>query len=589
MQIAPTESPTRSYSQRRRRPIFLPTCVPMLACALLAMLAPTLRGADTRPATAPATSPAASTPVSANPDLLAAGSEDGPLWVARVIPKPENAPASSAREGLTTKFYVRGRDGTFGVLTGGAPGRAVSIAACGNMLAVLMDDGNWFYQSTSASVIPNRFPASVGKLIALTADEKAVYALARGGGGERIRAGTAPASGPSTAPASSRPASTSTSAPLDVLTLVAYRDAAWSPVVDLPRNIANSVERQSLCVLDGAIFVLNRPSPETLVLWRLDGSAWTAVGRAAIAKDSRSARLVAGGVRPTVLVTPAAAGDPDRLLVFEPSLSTPTTGSSAAAQADPMAPRPPRIDVTLEETRNRPVNYRTGAFAYAGIFRSIVMADDQLIEQGYDPSTFARAGTATYSQPRETTTPWVEWIRWGLIIAGMLYIIAASVRRREQMRALDLDPKELPLAPVGVRLLAGMIDAAPLIATLFMAAMRFNGDVVSLVSRPSVDYTQIAGIAAWLVLTTAVEVLAGRSIGKMLCGLQVVAIDGAAPTRKQLLARNLLRIVDVGLQFIPLLLVPFSPLRQRAGDAAAGTLVITTAEPEPKATDQAEE
>ena len=42
-----------------------------------------------------------------------------------------------------------------------------------------------------------------------------------------------------------------------------------------------------------------------------------------------------------------------------------------------------------------------------------------------------------------------------------------------------------------------------------------------------------------------------------------------------------MQALDVVLQGLPLLLVPFSPLRQRAGDAAAGTIVVTATPKKP--------
>ena len=81
-------------------------------------------------------------------------------------------------------------------------------------------------------------------------------------------------------------------------------------------------------------------------------------------------------------------------------------------------------------------------------------------------------------------------------------------------------------------------------------------------------------LGVYVVHTTIAEWLTGRSLGKMACGLKVVSLDGSRPTFGQVALRNFLRVIDAGLGFLPLLLVPFSPLRQRVGDAAAGTLVV---------------
>jgi uncharacterized RDD family membrane protein YckC len=57
-------------------------------------------------------------------------------------------------------------------------------------------------------------------------------------------------------------------------------------------------------------------------------------------------------------------------------------------------------------------------------------------------------------------------------------------------------------------------------------------------------------------------------------GLRVVGLDGGRARPGALLTRNLLRVIDLSVFFFPLVLVLYSPLRQRAGDVAAGTLVV---------------
>jgi uncharacterized RDD family membrane protein YckC len=69
-----------------------------------------------------------------------------------------------------------------------------------------------------------------------------------------------------------------------------------------------------------------------------------------------------------------------------------------------------------------------------------------------------------------------------------------------------------------------------------------------------------------------VEVAAGRSVGKMLTGLYIVGLDGQRAGATALLMRNAFRVID--LIVVPLSLILFSPLRQRAGDLAAGTIVV---------------
>jgi uncharacterized RDD family membrane protein YckC len=72
------------------------------------------------------------------------------------------------------------------------------------------------------------------------------------------------------------------------------------------------------------------------------------------------------------------------------------------------------------------------------------------------------------------------------------------------------------------------------------------------------------------------EGIFGRTIGKRLLGLRVVAIDGTAPGLRKSLVRNLLRIVDglPALNIIGVVLILTSPQRARFGDRVANTRVI---------------
>ena len=88
-----------------------------------------------------------------------------------------------------------------------------------------------------------------------------------------------------------------------------------------------------------------------------------------------------------------------------------------------------------------------------------------------------------------------------------------------------------------------------------------------------------AGVGTYLLLTTVMELLIGRSVGKLIAGTRIAALDGRRPTPSAILIRNLLRVAD--LLIFPLGFVILSPLRQRLGDMAAGTIVIRADAPEP--------
>ena len=136
-----------------------------------------------------------------------------------------------------------------------------------------------------------------------------------------------------------------------------------------------------------------------------------------------------------------------------------------------------------------------------------------------------------------------------------------------QGRVFDLDA--LHLAPYGYRLAAGLIDFLPALSPMLILLRPGFATPAHIV-----QVAEFASAPFYLLHTTIIESLFGRSLGKMCLGLSVVSIDGGSPSLGSLIIRNLLRAIDVCLLFLPLAVILFSPLRQRTGDVAAGTLVV---------------
>ncbi len=142
---------------------------------------------------------------------------------------------------------------------------------------------------------------------------------------------------------------------------------------------------------------------------------------------------------------------------------------------------------------------------------------------------------------------------------------------------------ELPLAEVGSRSLALAIDTI-IQAAVFVALLLTGSGVFPAIER-------LGASAVWWVpalLLLAVFVLFygyfllfealdhGRTPGKRLVGLRVIADDGRPMAVQQAVVRNLVRIVDslpggYGIGIVAALL---SPRAQRLGDMAAGTVVV---------------
>jgi uncharacterized RDD family membrane protein YckC len=158
------------------------------------------------------------------------------------------------------------------------------------------------------------------------------------------------------------------------------------------------------------------------------------------------------------------------------------------------------------------------------------------------------------------------------ILASVLFIMFGSTRRRTS--------EDLPLvggmrlAPPSLRLLAGLIDLAPVVLTVAVLQIRAGG------ATDPADLPMIPLLIASLVYllhTFIGEALNGRSLGKMITGLRVMHLDGSKPSIGSIVARNALRAIDL---FPPLLiLILFTPMHQRLGDIVAGTTVVSTSLP----------
>lgn len=137
------------------------------------------------------------------------------------------------------------------------------------------------------------------------------------------------------------------------------------------------------------------------------------------------------------------------------------------------------------------------------------------------------------------------------------------------------------LGPVQAqRVLAALIDIVVLAVVYVVFAMLFGdtepseqdaeGFNLSLSGVPAIIYFVLV-----LAYYSLLEAATAKTIGKMVMGLKVQALDGAYTPMKAFL-RNLLRIVD-GLPFfylLGLIMISTSKNKQRIGDMAAGTVVV---------------
>jgi uncharacterized RDD family membrane protein YckC len=131
----------------------------------------------------------------------------------------------------------------------------------------------------------------------------------------------------------------------------------------------------------------------------------------------------------------------------------------------------------------------------------------------------------------------------------------------------------LPLGGIGTRFLTALIDltiGSVVGIIVIMAAGFAGGDVAA----------AIASAASFLVFVVGYNVLfevagGGRTIGRRAAGLRVVMDSGAPVGLRASLIRNLIRILELSLFYLPAIVsILATKNNQRLGDLAAGTLVI---------------
>jgi uncharacterized RDD family membrane protein YckC len=147
--------------------------------------------------------------------------------------------------------------------------------------------------------------------------------------------------------------------------------------------------------------------------------------------------------------------------------------------------------------------------------------------------------------------------------------------------ALDVT-LDLPLAGIGTRIAAHLIDLAVVTALLLL-----NLAVTSILSREELlpgdwlwaGYVVLNFLIFWGYFVASELLMAGQSPGKRALGLRVVGRDGAAVDLVSSLVRNLIRYID----FLPggyglgALVMIATERSQRLGDLAAGTVVVREA------------
>jgi uncharacterized RDD family membrane protein YckC len=491
----------------------------------------------------------------ADAKLLADGSGDA-HWLARVYQDP-------GRTGpFLTDVYARSTGENRWHQLARLEGRTVQLAHRGSQLALLLEGGQWLLLSEETVVSGRPLPGGASILSLATAGDT-LAALAYVG-----EHPAAPASSPASAPASA-PASTHASSDTDRLVLFVLTPRGWveAGASEVAGALRDNGPVASLAFVEGAALVAVREGPSTVSVYRQQGDRSAPPTVVETKAPVVEMKLLGGGPVP-VLWTVEAGGAASLHWLTGAGVKT--------------------VPVELAAVEGEPAPSAAAAYAIERV-RVVSGRGLALSERTFHPVTGAPAGDAApLKLPGVSVAPRVwEWVQ-NLLPLLLLFTIIASIRRRQQMQETILSADELALAPLGRRLGAGLVDALPVLVASVLVSYWWKQEEAA--NEPLFglrsQLVSLASVVLYLLHTSLSEIAFARTVGKMIFGLRVVSLDGARPSAGALLTRNLLRLIDLALVFFPLVLLLYSPLRQRAGDVAAGTLVVLNKQGDEPAADE---
>jgi uncharacterized RDD family membrane protein YckC len=481
-------------------------------------------------------------------EVLAQGS-DQMYWIARIDQASNGAIATLIQS-------RRVADGGKWINIAQLSQPVVSMSNRGSQLAVVLESGEWMFVwegGTSAGTTPED-----GSRPLMLAGEPGAGLM---WGITISRMGRAPTTTGLDQPAARLPPG--------IRVLEVLSEGRWTMRAELPQPAQRGA--LSLAIFGGApmLAALDDQGVVHVFTWDQTKSNWRSIGtvkapttsQAATApstqpKLSQRIKLLNGLDRPGLWVSNDDGGELSLLLDGE-RWSTPG-----------------RLDVPSADVQDAPIKDATVAGRAVRVVLAPLNTAEKMREFSFaaDGSTRGRSDVPTAIPEGEQPTRPSEWM--GAVAAALLMMVLLnSVRRRVPASPEELESRGLQLAPIHLRFLAGLIDSLPVSVTLLVVSIRHAADVPVQSVDEVFQFPFYLSLAVYVLHTFVSEWLWGWTIGKRIWGLRVLMIDGAPPEVWAIFLRNLLRIVDVAL--FPLLLIFMTPLRQRGGDIAGETMVVT--------------
>lgn len=394
--------------------------------------------------------------------------------------------------------------------------KVIDAAPVDDRLAILLEGGEWRLLDQGGGAVGTSLPAPY-QAISLASEGKTLLAIATPSGASTTQSATQ---------ASTLPA---------VPAVLRWSGSNWTRVADLPSDADPT--HAVLATVDGAIHIAFAID-DTVHIRKLDGTTW-----APLLTTPRKGSFKLLGNTPRVTI--AQQDDAGAWTVSRPPSTQPVRVFEAKKVSDVVAIGP-TLRLVFEEANQ----IKQLAF------------DESGAGQQFGPSRIAELPTAPTAQ---------YWMH-AVVVTLLILAMVATLRQKPPIPSEVLSQSMQSLAPLSRRFAAGMIDAIPLLAAGYYAQGNQLHNFDELQARwilPS-----FAGLAVWVLHIAICEAIWQRSLGKYLFGLRVTDYDGQPPALGRLALRNLMRVIDFSMVFLPLLLVPLTPMRQRVGDLAARTLVV---------------
>ncbi len=362
------------------------------------------------------------------------------------------------------------------------------------------------------------------------------------------------------------------------LTLLQTRGGAWRRVPVLAA--AAGGEQFWLSARKGELFLFWQTSGDNIMAATLADGWWSEVDLVASLPNLSSGWAGAKTGGPVFIAGLDDGGDRVKLRVYRRDADAWVEGGDARDGTEDL-----RIDPTVCG-----VGIAQGKLAVARV-ASDGTVEFGLGDLGMSPSIRFSTLSSEAPAPPPPQPAWLETMSFGLAIG----IVTAVVwTRRKQLATPIALPKGIMLAPVYRRVFATMLDLVP--GTVLVVMISVVGKMISLpqpgqlitmedlmndpdmqaVALP-VGYASILLYGIWCLIW---ELKIGTTPGKLLLGCRVTAIDGAPLRSRQVIVRNVARVVmcslgNSGILMTLMVMLFVSRNRQRIGDLLAGTIVIS--------------